>query len=133
MKFKKSCISGNLLEISSDFANDRKQRVLLNGQTFTLKNVNAGVLQGSILGPSLFLICINDLSGDLFSKTKLFAHNISILTVADDINTLVKELNSDLKKVSNWEIQWKMSFNPDASKHAQKAILVIFATPSFGL
>ena len=112
---------------------DRKQRVLLNDQIVTLKNVNAGVLQGSILAPSLFLICIYYLSGDLFSKAKLFADNISIFTVADDINTFAKELNSDLKKVSSWAIQWKMSYNPDASKQVQNVILVIFATPAFGL
>ena len=133
MKFKKNCISGNLLEILSDLVSDRKQRVLLNDQIFTLKNVNAGVLQGSILAPSLFLICIYYLSGDLFSKAKLFADNISIFTVADDINTFAKELNSDLKKVSSWAIQWKMSYNPDASKQVQNVILVIFATPAFGL
>ena len=47
-------ISGNLLDILSDFLRDRKQRFVLNGQRSTWKNVNAGVLQGSILGP-LFL------------------------------------------------------------------------------
>ena len=47
-------ISGNLLDILSDFLRDRKQRFVLNGQRSTWKNVNAGVHQGSILGPLFF-------------------------------------------------------------------------------
>ena len=89
-----------------------------------MENANAGVPQGSILGPLLFLIYINDLSGNVSSKAKLFADDTSLFNVAHDINTLAKELNSDLTKVSNWAFQWKMSFNPDPSKQAQEVILV---------
>ena len=70
----------------------------------------------------LFLIYINDLSGDLSSKTKLFADDKSLFNVAHDINISANELNNDLKKVSNWAFQWKMSFNPDPSKQAQEVI-----------
>ena len=87
-----------------------------------LKNVNAGVPQGSILGPLLFLIYINDLSGNLSSKAKLFADDTSLFNVAHDINTSANELNNDLKKVSNLAFQWKMSFNSNPSKQAQKVI-----------
>ena len=121
-KLSQNGISGNLLDILSDFLSDRKQRVILNGQKSTWENVNAGVLQGSILGPLLFLIYINDLSGDLSSKTKLFADDTSLFNVAHDINISANELNNDLKKVSNWAFQWRMSFNPDPSKRAQEVI-----------
>ena len=121
-KLSQNGISGNLLDILSDFLGDRKQRAVLNGQKSTWENVNAGVAQGSILGTLLFLIYINDLSGDLSSKTKLFADDISLFNVAHDINISANELNNDLKKVSNWAFQWKMSFNPDPSKQAQEVI-----------
>ena len=101
---------------------DRKQRVVLNGQKSTWENVNAGVPQGSILGPLLFLIYINDLSGNLSSKAKLFADDTYVFNVAHDINPSANELNNNLKKISNWAFQWKMSFNPHPSKQAQEVI-----------
>ena len=78
---------------------DRKQRVLPNGQTSGWRNVTAGVPQGSILGPLLFLI--KDLSGDLSSKAKLFADDTSLFSVTHDITTSANELNNDLKKISD--------------------------------
>ena len=60
-----------------NFIKDRKQSVVLNGQNSTWVNVEAGVLEGSILGLLLFLIYINDLSKNLVSNPKLFADDIS--------------------------------------------------------
>ena len=56
---------------------NRKQRVVLNGQTSSWADVNAGVRQGSILGPLLFLIYVNDLAVGLSSNAKLFADDTS--------------------------------------------------------
>ena len=119
-KLSQNGISGNLLDLLSSFLRDRKQRALLHGQTSERRNVTAGVPLGSILGPLSFLIYINDLSGDLSSKGKLFADDASLFSVTDDITTSANELNNDLKKISDWAFQWKMSFNPDPSKQAQK-------------
>ena len=67
-KLKQNGTAGNLLKTLADFLKDRMQRVVLNGQNSTWVNVKAGVAQGSILNPLLFLICVNDLSENLVSN-----------------------------------------------------------------
>ena len=86
-KLKQNGISGNLLETLTDFLKDRKQRVVLNGQNTSWANIEAGVLQGSILGPLMFLIYINDLPDNLSAKVKLFADDNSLFSVVHDITT----------------------------------------------
>ena len=121
-KLKQNGISGNLLNIFEDFLRNRKPRVVLNGETSNWKNIHAGVPQGSILEPLLFLIYINDLAENLSSNPKLFADDTSLFSVVCDLNTSVNEINDDLKKIEAWAHQWKMSFNPDPLKQAQKVI-----------
>ena len=75
----------------------------------------AGVPQGSILGSLLFLIYINDLGNNLSPTVKLSADDTSIFSIVLDIDLSSKQLNDDLKKVSDWAYQWKMSFNPGLS------------------
>ena len=88
-------VSGNLLDLLSSFFRDRKQRLVLNGQTSEWRSVTTGVPQGSILGSLLFLIYINDLSVDLTSKAKLFADDASLYSMTHDITTSPNELNDD--------------------------------------
>ena len=121
-KLRQSGINGKLLTILTDFLKDRKQRVTLNGQNSSWTSINAGVPQGSILGPLFFLIYINDLSDSLNSNPKLFADDTSLFRTVNDINTTSNDLNKDLDKISDWAFQWKMSFNPDPSKQAQEII-----------
>ena len=84
--------------------------------------VNAGVPQGSVLGPLLFLIYINDLPDGLSSNVKLFADDTSLFSVVHDIHSSASDLNKDLKTINEWVFQWKMSFNPDPNKQAQEII-----------
>ena len=105
----------------SNFLRNRKQRVVLNGQTSSWVDVNAGVPHG--LGPLFFFnIYINDLADGLSSNVKLFADDTSLFSVVHNANTTAKELNNDLVKVNRWAYQCKMSFNPDPSKQAQEVI-----------
>ena len=77
LKLNQYGISENLLRLIKCFLKNHKQRVVLNGQTSSWINVLAGVPQGSILGPLLFLIHINDLSDDLSSNPNLFPDDTS--------------------------------------------------------
>ena len=104
LKLKQSGISGNLLKIIEDFLSNRYQRVVLNGQSSGW----AGVFQGSILGPLLFLVYINDLSTGLSSNPKLFADDTSLFSVVHDRTTSANELNNDLLKIKSWAYQWKI-------------------------
>ena len=100
----------------------RKQRVVLNGQHSPWADVKAGVPQGSILGPLLFLIYINELPNRLNSNVKLFADDTSLFSVVHNITDSANLLNSDLCKINEWALQWKISFNPDPIKQAQEII-----------
>ena len=102
--FKLKCtgISGNLLSLLRNFLSDRFQQVVLNGQCSSWSSVLAGVPQGSILGPLLFLIYINDLPDNLQSTAKLFADDTSLFSTKYDPNISASQLDSDLKKNSHW-------------------------------
>ena len=114
LQFKQNGISDKLLSVLSGFLKDRKQKVTLNGQVSSWTGVNAGVPQGSILGPLLlFLVYINDLADGLSSNVKLFADDTSLLSVIHDVDTCSNELNNDLYQINKWAFQWKMSFNPE--------------------
>ena len=121
-KLSQNGISGNLLKLFTDFLKNRKQRVTANEQTSFWTEVNAGVSQGSILGPLLFLIYINDLLDGLSSNVKLFADDTSLFSVVHDIHSSASDLKKNLKTINEWAFQWKMSFNPDPNKQVHKVI-----------
>ena len=105
-KLKQNGLKDKLLYILIDFLKNRQQRVVLNGQFSSWTKVNAGVPQGSILGPLLFLIYINDLPNGLQSNPKLFADDTSLFATVKDITTSTVSLNYDLTKISEWAVQW---------------------------
>ena len=118
------------MKLIEKFLSGRYQHVLSNGQGSSWSPVQAGVPQGYILGPLLFLIYVNDLSHNLSSTVKLFADDTSVFSIVHDIDSSTKQLNDDLKKISEWAYQWKMSFDPDLSRQAQE---VIFSCKSSGV
>ena len=101
---------------------NKKQRVVSTGQSFSWTNLKAGVPQGTILGPLLFLIYINDSADGLSSTSKLFSDDTSLFSVIHGSVIKNSELNSDLSRIKQWAFQWKMSFNPDPNKQAQEVI-----------
>ena len=81
---------------------------MLNGETSLWRPILAGVLQGSILGPLLFLIYINDLPNGLKTNVKLFAEYTSLFTIVKDKNESANDLNNDLSLISKWAFNWKI-------------------------
>ena len=106
-EFKFFEISGDLLELIRKFLSNRFQRVVVNGKTSELENVNAGVPNGSILGLLIFLIYVNHLSDGITSLLKLFADGTSLFSVIQNKNDSASQLNNNLDKV----ITWKITFN----------------------
>ena len=121
-KLKSMGISGELIKLLENYLSNRLQRVVLNGQASPWRSVLAGAPQGSILGPLLFLIYINDLPNRLKSNVKLFADDTSLFTIVKDKNESANILNNDLSLISRWAYDWEMLFNPAPKKPAQELI-----------
>ena len=83
----------------------RRQRVMVNGVCSEWTNVTSGIPQGSVLGPILFTIFINDLPISISSHVKIFADDTKIY------NTTV--LQDDLHKLYEWSNKWLLPFNID--------------------
>ena len=115
-------ISGELYELIDSYLSGIFQRVILNGQTSSWRPVLARVPQGSILGPLLFIIYINDLPNRLKSDAKLFADDTSLFTIVKDKNESSNALNNDLSLISKCAFNWKMLFNPDLYNPAQEVL-----------
>ena len=77
-KLKRAGITGSLLSWFTNYLNNRSQSVVLPGACSSWKSIKTGVLQGSILGPLLFLVYINDIVEDIHWKIRLFADDISL-------------------------------------------------------
>ena len=75
---------GSLLTWFSDYLTYRKQKVVLPGASSSWTSVNARVPQGSILGPLLFLLYINDIVVDINSSIRIFADDTSLYIIVDD-------------------------------------------------
>ena len=117
-KLNQNGICGNALIFLRGYLKDRRQRVVINGSCSDSLPIESGVPQGSVLGPLLFLIYINDLEKDIKSRIKFFADDTMLYSVVHDPNVSANELNHDLKLINDWAYQWKMSFNPDVNKQA---------------
>ena len=96
--------------------------MVLNGELSSWSNIETGVPQGSIFGPLLFLVYINDLPDGLTTNARLFADDVLLSPVVDNIDLSTTNLNNDLSKTNAWASQWKMTFNPDPNKQAQEVI-----------
>ena len=94
------------------YLTDRKQKVVINGFESESKNLSHGVPQGSVLGPILFLIYINDLHRCIkYSTTYHFADDTNLLHISKDYKTLQRKVNYDLFSLHKWLTANKISLN----------------------
>ena len=95
----------------ANYLTGRNQRVVINGQVSEWLYVLAGVLQGSILGPLLFLIYINDIVKILGCSIRLFADDTSLCIIVDFPDGAAYHLNVVLNSISIWAVAWLVAFN----------------------
>ena len=103
LKMEHYGIRGAAYSWFKSYLSNRKQFVSLNGVDSAIKTISCGVPQGSVLGPLLFLIYINDLP-NISSKLKfyLFADDTNIYCETNDLKSLEKTMNLELKKLYEW-------------------------------
>ncbi|MCU7801386.1 MAG: reverse transcriptase family protein, partial [gamma proteobacterium symbiont of Lucinoma myriamae] len=109
-------IRGTLLKWIEDFLSNRKQRVVVNGSASAWSNVSSGIPQGSVLGPTLFLIYINDLPDVVHSVVKLFADDAKIFSVVNNPQQALV-LQTDIYNLVRWSIVWLLKFHHQKCKH----------------
>jgi len=115
-KLQAAGIRGDLLAFLSNYLTNRKQKVILPGAESTPAEIIAGVPQGSILGPLLFLVYINDIVADIQAQINLFADDTSLFMIVNSPDQTAALLQSDIDKISRWADQWLIHFNPSKSE-----------------
>ena len=115
-KLEQLSIEGSCLDLFQSYLDNRKQIVVIDGCKSTIRDISAGVPQGSRLGPLLFIVYINDIVDNLESEILIFADDTSLLASGLDPCQTVNQLNRDLVKLSAWALQWKVTFKPSKSK-----------------
>jgi hypothetical protein len=110
-KLKRYGIDGNVKLWIQSFLQDRQQSVIVEGTSSAPIPVESGVPQGSVLGPALFLIYIDDLPEAVQSKTRLFADDTTCCNTIKSAEDQA-QLQNDLNSLITWEERWSMSFHP---------------------
>uniref|UniRef100_A0A4W3H3U0 Reverse transcriptase domain-containing protein n=1 Tax=Callorhinchus milii TaxID=7868 RepID=A0A4W3H3U0_CALMI len=98
------------LQKIEEWLSGRKQRVVINGSFSNWQDVTSGVPQGSVLGPQLFTIYINDLDEDIECNVSKFADDTKLgsrVSSQDD----AKRLQQDIDRLGEWASRWQMEFN----------------------
>lgn len=111
-------IQGEVLEWVRDFQSERRQRVMLNGESLDWRKVVSGVPQGSVLGPVLFIIYVNDMPAQLRKFYKIFADNTKIYSAIGERQNQ-EDLQSDLIDSCNWGQGWLLEHNINKCKYIQ--------------
>ena len=113
LKLSSLGIHGNLLKWLRFFLTQRKQRVVINGAYSDWVDVTSGVPQGTVLGPLLFLLYVNDLDSVVkYSTIKLFADDVLLYAPVRSIKDC-SALQDDLAAIFYWTTRWQLRLNPN--------------------
>ena len=114
-KLKAYGVIGKLLEWIRDFLSGRRQRVMVNGKLSSWTDILSGIPQGSVLGPILFVIFINDLPDVVSSTAIMFADDTKLFR---EIRTMEDNdiLQQDLDNLVEWSNKWQLGFNETKCK-----------------
>ena len=116
-KLKSYGIPGQIFSLISSFLSNRRLRVVLDGKYSQEYSVNAGVPQGAILSPTLFLLYINDLPDDFICDVAIYADDTTLYSKCDRASDLWRQLKlasklgSDLRDTVDWGKKWLVDFN----------------------
>jgi len=105
-------IKGNVLAWIENFLSQRRQCVSIKGSTSSWISVESGVPQGSVLGPVLFIIYVNDITDSVSCISKIFADDTKLYAPVTDSGRLQEDLDS----LSEWAQKWELAFNVDKCK-----------------
>jgi len=108
-------IKGTILRWTADFLKDRRQRVNVNGSLSEWLGVLSGIPQGSVLGPVLFIIYINDLPEAVKNFAMLFADDTKLYAVVNNDEDH-ESLQYDMDSLITWSDKWQLSFNATKCK-----------------
>ena len=115
-KLKKYGVSGNAINLLKSYLDDRMQYVEINKTKSSLSKISCGVPQGSVLGPLLFLIYINDLPNCcLLRKVRIFADDTVIFFECQNQNQLSETIEDILKNLNDWFVANKLTMNVEKS------------------
>ena len=117
-KLKLYLVSSQSLNLFQSYLSDRKQQTFIDGVLADFCNITCGIPQGSILGPLLFTLYINDLiSCNLFSKPRMYADDTTLTTSAEDPNVLEHKMNYDMNLIQSWLSANKLTLNVKKTKY----------------
>ena len=116
-KLARAGISGKLLAWLTNYLQDRYQRVVINGQFSAWGSIKAGVPQGSVLGPLLFLVYINDIIHVVtHCQIRLFADDTCLFIDIDNPDEAARLMNEDLEAINKWSSDWLVKFSAPKTK-----------------
>ena len=109
-KLKSHGMGNSIINWIEQWLTDRRQRVVVDGEVSSWKSVLSGVPQGSVLGPILFLVYINDLEEGVTGKILKFADDTKLFRKVKEIGDK-QNLQDDIDKLVKWSEKWQMLFN----------------------